>query len=171
MSLTANVWQSTLTAAFLELLIIVGHTACLFAIHPWTFQSRSFPDFILVFFFYLRQYVIKKWSGENNWEWGKWPFVSSHASAFLWHCSSVHTQTATELHILCVNFQMLSFACFLHPPAFVLVYGQCADTSSFFFFRIRYTYIFYVEKYSVYHLCMHVCACLLITCVWLECVD
>ena len=26
---------------------------CLFAIHPWTFQSRSFPDFILVFFIFI----------------------------------------------------------------------------------------------------------------------
>ena len=70
---------------------------------------------------------------------------------------------------------MLSFACFLHPLAFVSVYGQCADTSSFFFPK-RYTYIFYVEKYSVYHLCMHFCLCMSVDnlCVawmcWLTCV-
>ena len=60
MSLAANAWQSTLTAAFLELLIVVGHTV--------TLLDTSLNRFQTFLVFDIRQYVIKKWSRENNWE-------------------------------------------------------------------------------------------------------
>ena len=64
MSLAANAWQSTLTAAFLELLIVVGHPVTLLD----TYGPSSLNRFQTFLVFDIRQYVIKKWSRENNWE-------------------------------------------------------------------------------------------------------